>query len=116
VFTAHETQELLDGKFRQGDNNATVSIDVPGMLKQLSELKLQSNNIKPSVSDKASNIVNSGTTNYNNSDNSSIIFSPTYEIHGSASQKDIERANEISQADFEKMMKKYEKSKKRRSF
>lgn len=116
VFTAHETQELLDGKFRQGDNNATVSIDVPGMLKQLSELKLRSNNIKPSVSDKASNIVNSGTTNYNNSDNSSIIFSPTYEIHGSSSQKDIERANEISQADFEKMMKKYEKSKKRRSF
>ena len=116
VFTAHETQELLDDKYRQGNNNTTVSIDVPGMLKQLSELKLQSNNSKPSVSDKASNIVNSGTTNYNNSDNSSIIFSPTYEIRGSASQKDIERANEISQADFEKMMKKYEKSKKRRSF
>lgn len=116
VFTAHETQELLDGKYRQGDNSTTVSVDVPGMLKQLSELKLQSNNSKPSVSDKASNIVNSGTTNYNNSDNSSIIFSPTYEIHGSANQKDIERANEISQADFEKMMKKYEKSKKRRSF
>lgn len=116
VFTAHETQELLDGKYRQGNNNTTVSVDVPGMLKQLSELKLQSNNSKPSVSDKASNIVKSGTTNYNNSDNSSIIFSPTYEIHGSANQKDIERANEISQADFEKMMKKYEKSKKRRSF
>ena len=116
VFTAHETQELLDGKYRQGNNNTTVSVDVPGMLKQLSELKLQSNNSKPSVGDKASNIVNSGTTNYNNSDNSSIIFSPTYEIHGSANQKDIERANEISQADFEKMMKKYEKSKKRRSF
>lgn len=43
-----------------------------------------------------------------------IQYSPVYNIYGSAGKKEIAEADRVSQAEFNKLMKRYEKDKKRR--
>ena len=60
---------------------------------------------------------NTGSGNRDAEGNSTFIFSPTYHFEGDApSRKDLEDANRMSQAEFEKMMKEYLRNNKRVSF
>lgn len=51
--------------------------------------------------------VNNNTVNNQSESSPTFVFSPTYQIQGSASKDDIVKAGKISQAEFEKMMKEY---------
>lgn len=53
-----------------------------------------------------------------NQSNSSatVTYAPVYNLYGSATMEDVRKADQMSQKDFEKMLKKYQHDKKARSF
>lgn len=111
VFTAQETEAILGS---QAEGNITYNI--PELLLQLFEMKTGKStfgDFANALDDKKSPADN----NNNNGGGISVVYSPVYNVSGSANNSDeIQRVAKISQADFEKYMKQYEKDMIRTNF
>lgn len=119
VFTADETRQILNGDSETDSSGSSLTtiLNIPELISQILE---DSEKDKLSIKDIAGNIMNDSQNNYDNSVSSAnITYSPTYQINsnqGASVMDDIKKAEKMSQEEFAKMMKQYNKSVARKSF
>lgn len=117
VFTADETKQILNGNSETDSSGSSLTaiLNIPELISQILDGSAKD---RLSIEDIAGNIMNDSQNNYDNSV-SSVTYSPTYQINsdqGSSVIEAVKKAEKMSQEEFAKMMKQYNKSVARKSF
>ena len=117
VFTADETRQILNGNSETDSSGSSLTaiLNIPELISQILDGSAKD---RLSIEDIAGNIMNDSQNNYDNSV-SSVSYSPTYQINsdqGSSVIETVKKAEKMSQEEFAKMMKQYNKSVARKSF